>query len=45
MTYLGDGQIVHVVLLLPDHRLPGPGAQLAPGLRADADVALAAPAC
>ena len=45
MTYLGDRETICEIFLVLDHGLPGPRAELALGLRVDADVALAAPAC
>ena len=44
-TYLGDRETVCEIFVLLDGGLAGPRAQLTLGLRVDADVALAAPAC
>ena len=45
VTYLGDRETIREIFLVLDHGLPGPRAELTLGLRVDADVALAAPAC
>ena len=45
MTYLGDRETIREIFLVLDHGLPGARAELTLGLRVDADVALAAPAC